>query len=137
MRGSFVRWRGSGSGGGGRWDEVAGICGRGQGLGLSDAIPGRVHGQGAIRRVGWCSGGAEGYIEQAAALGLDAYISGEIAEPTVHIARELGIHYIAAGHHATERYGVQALGRHLAEHFAVENHFVDISNPVYCMGLSA
>ncbi len=83
-----------------------------------------------IHRVGWCSGGAEGYIEQAAALGLDAYISGEISEPTVHIARELGIHYIAAGHHATERYGARALGNHLADYFALENHFVDILNPV-------
>lgn len=83
-----------------------------------------------IRRVGWCSGGAEGYIEQAAALALDAYISGEISESTVHIARELGIHYLAAGHHATERYGVEALGHHLADHFAVENQFVDIANPV-------
>ncbi len=87
-------------------------------------------GEQPIRRVGWCSGGAEGYIEQAAELGLDAYISGEISEPTVHIARELGIHYIAAGHHATERYGAQALGRHLADHFTVENHFIDIPNPV-------
>ncbi|MCW8919192.1 MAG: Nif3-like dinuclear metal center hexameric protein [Gammaproteobacteria bacterium] len=82
-----------------------------------------------VRRIGWCSGGAEGYLEQAAALGLDAYISGELAEPTMHIARELGIHYLAAGHHATERYGVQALGDHLADHFAVENYFVDLPNP--------
>lgn len=87
-------------------------------------------GEHPIRRVGWCSGGAEGYIEQAAALGLDAYISGEISEPTVHIAREMGIHYIAAGHHATERYGVMALGNHLADHFTLENQFVDIPNPV-------
>jgi dinuclear metal center YbgI/SA1388 family protein len=83
-----------------------------------------------IHRVGWCSGGAQGYIEQAAALGLDAYISGEISESTVHIARELGIHYIAAGHHATERYGIQALGDHLAAYFTLENHFVDMANPV-------
>jgi dinuclear metal center YbgI/SA1388 family protein len=82
-----------------------------------------------VQRVGWCSGGAEGYLEEAAALGLDAYISGEIAEPTMHIARELGVHYLAAGHHATERYGVQALAYHLADHFAVENYFVDIPNP--------
>ncbi|MEN8169445.1 MAG: Nif3-like dinuclear metal center hexameric protein [Pseudomonadota bacterium] len=87
-------------------------------------------GEHPIRRVGWCSGGAQGYIEQAAALGLDAYISGEISEPTVHTARELGIHYFSAGHHATERYGVQALADHLADHFTVENHFVDIPNPV-------
>ncbi len=87
-------------------------------------------GEQLIRRVGWCSGGAEGYIEQAAALGLDAYVSGEIAEPTVHIARELGIHYLAAGHHATELYGAMALGSHLADHFALENTFIDIPNPV-------
>jgi dinuclear metal center YbgI/SA1388 family protein len=86
-------------------------------------------GEQPIRRIGWCSGGAEGYIEQAAALGLDAYLSGEISEPTLHLARELGIHYLAAGHHATERYGVQALCDHLAVHFAVENYFIDIPNP--------
>ncbi len=84
----------------------------------------------SIRRVGWCSGGAEGYIEQATSLGLDAYISGEISEPTFHIARELGIHYLAAGHHATERYGAKALGGHLADHFSLENCFIDIPNPV-------
>ena len=83
-----------------------------------------------IRRIGWCSGAAQGYIEDAAALGLDAYISGEISEPTVHLARELGIHYFAAGHHATERYGVRALGRHLAERFDLDQCFIDIPNPV-------
>ncbi len=83
-----------------------------------------------IKKVGWCSGAAQGYIEQAAALGLDAFISGEISEQTVHLARELGIHYFAAGHHATERYGVQALGEHLAEKFNLQHHFVDIDNPV-------
>ncbi len=83
-----------------------------------------------VRRLGWCSGGAQGYLEQAAELGLDAYISGEISEPTVHIARELGIHYIAAGHHATERYGAQALGEYLADHFSLEYRFIDIPNPV-------
>ena len=62
-----------------------------------------------IKSIGWCSGAAQGYIEQAAVLGLDAFISGEISEQTVHLARELGIHYFAAGHHATERYGVQTL----------------------------
>ncbi|MCG7869527.1 MAG: Nif3-like dinuclear metal center hexameric protein, partial [Candidatus Thiodiazotropha taylori] len=64
------------------------------------------------------------------ALGLDAYISGEVSEPTVHLARELDIHYFAAGHHATERYGVEALGRHLAEHHQLEWRFCDIENPV-------
>ncbi len=83
-----------------------------------------------IQTVGWCSGGAQGHIEQAAALGLDAYISGEISEQTVHTARELGIHYFAAGHHATERFGVQRLGAHLREKFALDFQFVDIDNPV-------
>ncbi|MGD9170669.1 MAG: Nif3-like dinuclear metal center hexameric protein [Candidatus Thiodiazotropha sp.] len=83
-----------------------------------------------ISRVGWCTGAAQGYIEQAAEQGLDAYISGEISEQTVHLARELGIHYFAAGHHATERYGVQALGRHLAEKFSLECRFFEVANPI-------
>jgi dinuclear metal center YbgI/SA1388 family protein len=83
-----------------------------------------------IETVGWCTGAAQSYIEAAAARGLDAFISGEISEQTVHVARETGIHYFAAGHHATERYGVQALGEHLAEHFAITHEFVDIENPV-------
>ena len=83
-----------------------------------------------IRRIAWCSGAAQGYIEQALALGVDAYISGEISEQTVHIARETGLHYFAAGHHATERYGAQALGLHLAQHFGLNHEFVDIDNPV-------
>jgi dinuclear metal center YbgI/SA1388 family protein len=83
-----------------------------------------------IRRVGWCSGAAQDYIEQAHALGLDAYISGEISERTVHLARELGIHYFAAGHHATERWGVKTLGERLADKFQVEHTFIDVPNPV-------
>lgn len=83
-----------------------------------------------VLRVGWCSGAAQDYIDQAAALGLDAFISGEISERTVHHARELGIHYIAAGHHATERYGIKVFAEHLAEHFSVKNQFIDINNPV-------
>jgi dinuclear metal center YbgI/SA1388 family protein len=83
-----------------------------------------------IRAVGWCTGAAQGYLEQAASLGLEAFISGEVSEATVHMAREMGVDYFAAGHHATERYGVQALGRHLAERFALEYRFVDIDNPV-------
>ena len=90
-------------------------------------IPGR---QEALARIGWCTGAAQGYLEKAAAMGLDAFISGEISEATVHTARELGIDYFAAGHHATERYGVQALGRHLAERFDLTCEFVDIDNPV-------
>lgn len=87
-------------------------------------------GEGPISRVAWCTGAAQGYIEQAAALGVQAFISGEISEQTVHQARELGLNYYSAGHHATERYGVQALGEHLAEHFGIRHSFVDIDNPV-------
>ena len=84
----------------------------------------------SIRSVGWCTGAAQSYIEAAVAHGLDAFISGEISEPTVHIARECGIHYFAAGHHATERFGVQALGEHLATTFGLRHRFIDIDNPV-------
>ncbi len=83
-----------------------------------------------IRRVAWCTGAAQDYIDIAARLGVDAYISGEISERTTHVAREAGIHYYAAGHHATERYGVEALGRHLAARFGIEFLFIDIDNPV-------
>ncbi|MDH5711984.1 MAG: Nif3-like dinuclear metal center hexameric protein [Gammaproteobacteria bacterium] len=83
-----------------------------------------------IRSIGWCTGGAQGYIEQAAELGLDAYLSGEVSEQTFHLARELDIHYFAAGHHATESYGVQALGAHLAGYFELEHQFIDVFNPI-------
>lgn len=83
----------------------------------------------AIRKVAWCTGGAQSWIEKAAKGGVDAYISGEISEPTVHIAREMGVHYIAAGHHATERYGVKALGKHVAAKFGLLCDFIDIDNP--------
>ena len=82
-----------------------------------------------IKRFGWCTGGAQGFIDQAAKLGLDAYISGEISEKTTHSARELGVHYFAAGHHATERGGVQALGAWLEREFGLEHRFIDIPNP--------
>jgi dinuclear metal center YbgI/SA1388 family protein len=82
-----------------------------------------------IERLAWCTGGGQGYIAQAAELGVDAFLSGEISEQTTHQAREYGIAFIAAGHHATERFGVQALGGHLAERFKLEHRFVDIDNP--------
>jgi dinuclear metal center YbgI/SA1388 family protein len=82
-----------------------------------------------VQRIAWCSGAAQGYLPQAAALGADAYLSGEISEQTVHQARELGVHYRAAGHHATERYGVQALGAALAARFGLEHRHIDIDNP--------
>lgn len=83
-----------------------------------------------IRRVAWCSGGAQAYFEQAIALGVDAYLSGEISEQTVHLARESGVAYLAAGHHATERGGVQALAMHLTERCGLDCEFVDVENPV-------
>ncbi|MFV2061828.1 MAG: Nif3-like dinuclear metal center hexameric protein [Gammaproteobacteria bacterium] len=83
-----------------------------------------------IHTIAWCSGAAQNYIEAAAELGVDAYLTGEVSEQTVHIAREYGLHFYAAGHHATERYGVQAFAEHLASHFALNHQFIDIPNPV-------
>ena len=82
-----------------------------------------------VQTIAWCSGGAQSYIEQAAELGVDAYLTGEVSEYTVHMARELGIHFYAAGHHATERYGIQVLAEHLAQQFDLHHEFVDIDNP--------
>lgn len=82
-----------------------------------------------INRIAWCSGGAQDYIEQAALQGCDAFITGEVSERTIHMAREYGIHFYAAGHHATERYGIKALGEWLAQHYAVDVNFIDIDNP--------
>ncbi len=82
-----------------------------------------------IDTIGWCSGGGQGYIEQAAALGVDAFLTGEVSEQTVHSARELGIHFIAAGHHATERYGAPAVAAALAAEFDIAHRFIDIDNP--------
>lgn len=83
-----------------------------------------------VKRIAWCSGGAQGYFEQAIAAGADVYVSGEISEQTVHLANESGVPYIAAGHHASERYGVQAVGAHLAERFGIECRYVELDNPV-------
>lgn len=83
-----------------------------------------------IRRVAWCSGAAQDMIEEAALAGCDAFISGEISERTTHIAREAGITYFAAGHHATERFGIRALGQWIAREKGLEVTFVDIDNPV-------
>lgn len=91
--------------------------------------PVMVEGADVIRKVAWCTGGAQGYINQAVIAGVDAYLTGEISEPTAHIARENGLSFFAAGHHATERYGVQALGEYLARHFSIEHQFIDCPNP--------
>lgn len=83
-----------------------------------------------INAIAWCTGAAQDMIEQAAELGADVFISGEISERTFHLAKEYNIHYLAAGHHATERYGIQALGQHLSEAFELDVEYVDIDNPV-------
>jgi dinuclear metal center YbgI/SA1388 family protein len=83
-----------------------------------------------VRRVAWCTGGAQGYFEQAIAAGADLYVSGEISEQTVHLARESGVPYIAAGHHATERYGARAIAHYLSATLGLEARFADLDNPV-------
>jgi dinuclear metal center YbgI/SA1388 family protein len=83
----------------------------------------------ALRRVAWCTGGAQSYFEAAVAAGADAYITGEVSEPHAHLARETGVAFLACGHHASERFGVQALGAHLAVRFGLDVQFVDIPNP--------
>ena len=83
-----------------------------------------------VRKVAWCTGAAQGYIDAAIELGVDVYISGEISEQTTHQSIESGVSYISAGHHVTERYGVQALCQHLAENFNLTHEFIDVKNPV-------
>lgn len=82
-----------------------------------------------IARVAWCSGGAQGYFEAAIAAGADAFVTGEISEPQAHLARETGVAFIAAGHHATERYGAPAVAAHVAALHGLEHRFIDIDNP--------
>ncbi|KWS08865.1 metal-binding protein [Pseudomonas syringae pv. syringae] len=89
-----------------------------------------IEGSQMIRRVGWCTGGGQNYIDQAVLEGVDLFLSGEASEQTFHSARENDISFIAAGHHATERYGVQALGDYLARRFALEHIFIDCPNPI-------
>ncbi len=83
-----------------------------------------------IRRIAWCTGAAQDYFDEAIRLGVDVFITGEISERTVHAARESGVAFISAGHHATERYGVQALGEHIAQKFDIAHQFIDVDNPV-------
>lgn len=87
-----------------------------------DALP--------VKRVAWCTGGAQDYFGDAIDLGADVFITGEISERTVHLARESGVAFISAGHHATERYGVQALGDHISKKFDINHQYIDIDNPV-------
>ncbi|MGZ0019468.1 Nif3-like dinuclear metal center hexameric protein [Nitrosomonas sp. wSCUT-2] len=83
-----------------------------------------------VRQIAWCTGAAQSYFELAIQQGVDVYLTGEISEQYVHIARESGVAFIAAGHHATERYGVQAVGDHIAQKFGIRHQFIDIENPV-------
>ena len=83
----------------------------------------------AIQRVALCTGGAQGYIEQAVAAGADVFITGEVSEQTIHIAREMGIHFVAAGHHATERFGARSVAAYLANEYGLDALFIDVDNP--------
>lgn len=82
-----------------------------------------------VCRVAWCTGGAQGYFESAIAAGADAFITGEISEPQAHLAREMGVSFIAAGHHATERYGAPAVAAHVAAQWGLDHQFIEIDNP--------
>ena len=82
-----------------------------------------------LRRIAWCTGGAQSYFEAAIAAGADAFISGELSEPQVHYARESGVAYIACGHHASERYGVQAVGQQVVHSLGLEHQFIDVDSP--------
>ncbi len=83
-----------------------------------------------IARIAWCTGGAQGFFEDAIAAGVDAYLTGEVSEQHYHLSIESGVGFIAAGHHATERFGINALGEHLAQKFGVGHQYIDIPNPV-------
>ena len=82
-----------------------------------------------LRRIAWCTGGAQGYFEAAIAAGADAYVTGELSEPQAHYARETGVAFLACGHHASERYGAQAVAAHLADKFGLTHRFIEIDNP--------
>lgn len=84
----------------------------------------------SVNNVAWCTGAAQNLFADGIAAGADVYISGEISEQTVHLSREMGVPYLACGHHATERYGVQALGEYVANHFGIRHQFIDIPNPI-------
>jgi len=82
-----------------------------------------------LARIGWCTGGAQGYFEAAIAAGVDAFVTGEVSEPQAHLARETGVAFLACGHHATECFGAPALAAHVAERFGLEHRFIEIANP--------
>ncbi len=122
-------------------EQDLGFIGAAAGLADLAALAARVHealaraplvlpGDGrALRRIAWCSGGAQGLFEAAIAAGADAVLTGEVSEPQAHLARETGVAFLACGHHASERYGAAALGAHLAARFGLEHGFIDLDNP--------
>ena len=83
----------------------------------------------ALVRIGWCTGGAQGYFEAAIAAGVDAFLTGEVSEPQAHLARETGVAFLACGHHASECFGAPALAAQVAERFGLEHRFIEIENP--------
>ncbi|RMX08825.1 Nif3-like dinuclear metal center hexameric protein [Corticibacter populi] len=105
-------------------DALAGALRQRLGRGVVSIDGGR-----PIRRLAWCTGGAQGYFQQAIDAGADAFVTGEISEPQAHLARECGVSFFAAGHHATERFGAPALGRHVAQQLGLEHRFIEIDNP--------
>jgi dinuclear metal center YbgI/SA1388 family protein len=108
-----------------RFDALVAACAR-----ICGRPPVAVAGDGRrLKRIGWCTGAAQGAFEDAIAAGVDAYVTGEISEPQAHIARETGVAFVACGHHATERFGAPALGTHLSERFGLEHRFIEVPNP--------
>jgi dinuclear metal center YbgI/SA1388 family protein len=101
--------------------RVAGVLQREPVLVAGDGRP--------LRRIGWCTGGAQGYFEAAIAAGADAFLTGEISEPQAHLARETGVAFLACGHHATERFGAPAVAADVAARFGLEHLFIDLPNP--------
>jgi dinuclear metal center YbgI/SA1388 family protein len=83
-----------------------------------------------VSRIAWCSGAGQGYFADAIAMGADTFLTGEVSESNYHLAKEAGVHFISAGHHATERLGVQALAEHLVFRYALEHHYIELENPV-------
>lgn len=106
---------------GGLVERVAAVLGRAPVVVPGDGRP--------LRRVAWCTGGAQGHFEGAIAAGADAFLTGEISEPQAHLARETGVAFLACGHHATERYGAPALAAQAAQRFGLEHEFIEIDNP--------
>ncbi|HEY8359692.1 MAG TPA: Nif3-like dinuclear metal center hexameric protein, partial [Ramlibacter sp.] len=101
--------------------HVEGVLGR-----AVTCVPGA---PGPLRRIAWCTGGAQSYFEAAIAAGADAFVTGEISEPQAHYARECGVAYLACGHHATERYGAPAVAGHVAAQLGLEHVVIDVDNP--------